>query len=598
MNRIFLLFLLVITCGSSVLPVRGQDRPNVIIVMTDDQGYGDVSCHGNPVLKTPNLDRLFGESLRFTDFHVSPMCTPTRGQLMSGQDALRNGAMNVSSGRTLLRRELPTMADIFAAAGYRCGHFGKWHLGDNYPYRPHDRGFHETVYFPSSHISSVPDYWNNDYFDDTYLHNGERQKYEGYTTDVFFDEAIRWMLTMADAEQPFFCYLPTAAAHGPLFAPQADREPYQDQPRNLASFFAMVANIDDNMGRLDEFLRDSGLRDNTLLIFLTDNGGTVGVPLFNAGMRGRKIELYEGGHRAISFWRWPQGEFGEARDIGELTHVQDVLPTLIELCGLATPDTARFDGFSLAPLLRGEAEQLADRMLVTQFSRMNAPYPKKGDACVMWRRWRLIGDQELYDVSQDLAQEKNIVDDHPQVVARMREHYEQWWAGVEPQLDEYLPVVLGSEEENPSLLSPCEWADVFVDQSRQVRQGVRRNGVWHVEIAEEGEYEFELRRWPKEADAALTAGLPEYQGVDGVYPPGVALPIARARLQVQGDKTAQRDPAQGVDEAQAVDENAKAVRFNVRLQPGLARLQTWFDDAQGEEICGAYYVYVRRTSKD
>jgi len=166
-------------------------RPNVIVLLTDDQGYGDLSCHGNPVLKTPNLDRLYSQSVRFTDFHVAPMCTPTRGQLMTGVDALRNGAMNVSSGRTPLRLEYPTMANVFRANGYRTAMFGKWHLGDNYPYRPQDRGFEKAIWFPSSHISSAPDYWNNDYFDDVYRHNGERQAFKGYCTDVFFREAMQ-----------------------------------------------------------------------------------------------------------------------------------------------------------------------------------------------------------------------------------------------------------------------------------------------------------------------------------------------------------------------------------------------------------------------
>ncbi len=167
--------------------------PNVIIVMTDDQGYGDLSAHGNPVLRTPNLDQLASQSIRLTDFHVAPMCTPTRGQLMSGRHALANGAMNVSNGRAILRKTIPTMANFFADGGYRTALFGKWHLGDNYPYRPQDRGFQETLTFQSSTLSSAPAFWNNDYFDDFYLHNGQLSQYPGYCTDVFFAEAMRWI---------------------------------------------------------------------------------------------------------------------------------------------------------------------------------------------------------------------------------------------------------------------------------------------------------------------------------------------------------------------------------------------------------------------
>ena len=331
-------------------PNRPSKPPNVLIILIDDQGYGDFSCLGNPVLKTPNLDKLHDQSVCFTDFHVAPMCTPTRGQLMSGRDCLANGAMNVSSGRAFLHKELPTMADIFSASGYRCGIFGKWHLGDNYPYRPQDRGFQETVWYPSSHIGSAPDYWDNDYFDDTYSHNGRRMKFTGYTTDVFFGEAMKWMRAQAAARQPFFCYLPTAAPHAPLFVADKYREPYKSQTRKVASFFGMIANIDENMDRLDAFLRETGLYDNTILIFMTDNGGTAGVPVFNAGMRGQKMDLWEGGHRVPCFIRWPAGKLRPPGDIAELTEVQDILPTLVDLCRLRKPAKAQFDGLSLAGL--------------------------------------------------------------------------------------------------------------------------------------------------------------------------------------------------------------------------------------------------------
>jgi arylsulfatase A-like enzyme len=582
MKRLPLLLLWAACCTWSAA-VEAAQRPNVIVVITDDQGYGDFSCHGNPVLKTPNLDRLRSESLRFSDFHVSPMCTPTRGQLLTGLDCLRNGAMNVSSGRTLLRREAPTMANLFADAGYQCGHFGKWHLGDNYPYRPQDRGFHETVYYPSSHISSAPDFWNNDYFDDTYWHNGVRQKYEGYTTDVFFNEAIGWMKSQQQADKPFFCYLATAAAHGPLFVPDKYRQPYQKLPRNVASFFGMVANIDENIGRLESFLADSGLRDDTILVFLNDNGGTAGVSVYNAGLRGRKIELYEGGHRAACFLRWPQGKLRAACDIGELTHVQDILPTLSDLCGFTVPANRSLDGMSLAPLLKSDDARLPDRTLVIQFSRMNAPRPKQGDACVLWRNWRLVSDKELYDVAHDPGQKQDVAAEHPDIVARLREHYASWWSGVEPQVNQFSRLVLGSDRQNPTTLSPCEWADVFLDQSRQIRGGVPRNGVWHVEVERDGQYEFTLRRWPAEAMTPLAAAAPAYQGEDGSFPAGVALPIAQARIKIAGS-----------EQSIAVKSDDSTATFTIDLSAGPAELQTWFLAADGRELCGAYYVTVER----
>jgi arylsulfatase len=569
--------------GGPVLAEQRPGRPNVVVVITDDQGYGDLSCHGNPVLRTPHLDQIHRASIRLTDFHVAPMCTPTRGQLLTGRDALANGAMNVSSGRTLLRRGLPTMADVFAAHGYRTGQFGKWHLGDNYPYRPHDRGFQEAVWFPSSHVGSAPDSWDNDYFDDVYNHNGTRQRYQGYCTDVFFGAALAWIRGCAARGEPFFAYLATNAPHGPLFVPQKYRDLYPGQPRNIASFFGMITNIDENMGKLDALLREAGVRDNTLLIFLTDNGGTAGVPVYNAGLRGRKIDLHDGGHRVPCFLRWPAGKLRPPGDVGELTQVQDLLPTLIELCGLKKPEGAPFDGLSLAGLLRGEQAHLPDRMLVVQFSRMNAPEPRKGDAAVLWKRWRLVQDKELYDLAADPGQKENVLERHPEVVARMRAHYEGWWERVRPGVNEFSAITVGADAENPCQLSPADWQDVFLDQGAQVRRGLRRNGAWNIVVDRDGDYEIVLRRWAAEADAPLAAGLPPMKHADGEFPAGQALPVARARLRV-GE----------FDQSQPVARDAKAVSFSMRLPAGRTQLQTWFYDAAGTELSGAYYVHVRR----
>ncbi|NLS97940.1 MAG: arylsulfatase [Planctomycetaceae bacterium] len=584
------------------------ERPNVILVMSDDQGYGELSCHGNPVLQTPHLDRLHQESARLTDFHVAPMCTPTRGQLMTGLDAFHNGAMNVSSGRTLLRPELPTMADFFAKTGYRTAMFGKWHLGDNYPFRPQDRGFQESIWFPSSHINSVPDYWDNDYFDDTYFHNGRREAFSGYCTDVFFTEAMRWIEASAGGSKPFFVYLPLNAPHSPHFVPPGYREPIKEalqkalpqfpeltpgQQTALVSFLAMIANIDENMGRLEDFLKKTGRRDNTILIFLTDNGSTMGPRYFNAGMKGGKVTLWEGGHRVPCFVRWPAGKLLAARDIAELTHVQDLLPTLIDLCGLDVSGAPRFDGTSLAGILRGEQKSLPDRMLVVNYSRMplnttrptpvNAATPKREGAAVLWKRWRLLEDRELYDLQSDFHQDKNVIAEFPEVAAKMRAHLDAWWDGLKDSVNVPQRVVIGTEQEDPSLLTACEWFDVFVDQQRQVRRADLKNGVWHLNVARPGRYEFRLRRWPAETDLALTASLPETQVTDGVYVAGTSLPIRSARIRIgDQEQSVKTSPAD------------QAATFRVTLDRGPTILQTWFFDDQEKEICGAYYVEVER----
>ena len=579
------------------------------MIITDDQGYGDLACHGNPVALTPNLDRLHAESVRFTDFHGAPMCTPTRGQLLTGLDAARNGALNVSSGRTLLRSELSTLADVFRAGGYRTGMFGKWHLGDNYPYRPQDRGFEETIWFPSSHISSLPDYWENDYFDDVYMQNGERIRQEGYCTEVFFTRAMQWIEERQDNDEPFFAYLPTNAPHYPLWVPEADRlavEAYfagnEDQLPELEPnlrgsiirFLAMIRNLDSQVGRLRKFLEEQALADNTILIFMTDNGSTFGPTYYNAGMRGGKCTLWEGGHRVPCFIHWPAGGLDRGRDIAGLTEVQDLLPTLSEICGLAAPE--RCDGVSLASALNGSGSPPEDRMLVVNYSRMpnDLDYPspdspsvlRREEAAVMWKHWRLIEDAALYDVAADPMQETNVIDRHPDIVRAMREHLDAWWADVKGAANEPQRIIIGSDAENPSMLSACEWWDVFVDQQAQVRYGARRNSYWHLDVAQSGTHEFELRRWPIESGLALDEACDATTVTDGDFAAGIALPIARARLFIDGQAY-----------TQTVQKGDKAACFSVELKAGPVHLHSWFDDEHNQPICGAYYVYVSRPGR-
>jgi arylsulfatase len=564
-------------------------RPNVIIVLADDQGYGDVSAHGHPEIRTPHMDRLRSESVRLTDFHAAPMCTPTRAQLLTGRDALLTRAMNVSSGRTLLRTDLPALPEALRSSGYRTGIFGKWHLGDTYPYRPEDRGFDEAVWYPSSHIGSVPDAWNNDYFNDQYRHNGHLQQYSGYSGDVFFEQAMRWI--KAGGSRPFFAYIPLNVAHTPLLVPPEYVEPYRHLPANVARYSAMVANIDANLGRLDEMLAQAGLRDNTILIYASDNGAGRPTLRFNAGMKGNKTELYEGGHRVPCFVRWKAGGIAGGRDVGELAQMQDLFPTLADLCGVKVK-AAAFDGISLAGVLKNPSARLPDRMAVVQFSRMPRnptpvpeSRPRKNDAAVLWKKWRLVGGKELYDLAADPGQERNVIDSHPDVAARLQKHYDGWWPKVEPLLDSFVPVVIGSERENPVLVSACEWADVFVDQSAQVRRGERKNGVWHLDVAEAGDYEIALRRWPRDCDAAIASGVPAHAGEDGTFLEGVAIPIAGARLRVGSfDAKVEVKP-----------EDREAV-FRVPLTKGRTTMQSWFLDASGSELLGAYYAYVERKS--
>ena len=608
-------------------------RPNVIFILTDDQGYGDLSYTGNPVLRTPALDRLQAESVRFTDFHVCPVCTPTRGELLTGVDSLRNGATFVCMGRSLLRADLPTAADIFAANGYRTGHFGKWHLGDHYPYRPQDRGFQETVWHPSWGITSAADRYGNDYFDDVYRHGAEFEEFRGYCTDVWFEQATAWIRRCRRAGDPFFAYIATNAPHGPLWVPDHYRDPYRDAvargevTADHASFFAMIACIDENLARLDWFLHQNDLYDDTILVFMTDNGTAHGEAVYNAGMRGRKASLYDGGHRVPCLLRWPGGGIGGARgsgsppeaaataaggplpapgaaaasdavpvagatapanrDIDDVTRATDLLPTLVDLCGLRVEPEVEFDGVSLAGVARGSEAALPERMTVVQYGHPNErpDFGRSGKyvAAVLWGRWRLVGGGELYDVAADPGQAHDVAAQNPQVVARMRDHYEAWWAGVDGNLDTYQPLTIGSAEENPMRLCSADWAWAYADNQRNIRAPVTDSGTWHVDAAHAGAYSFTLSRWPRESGLGIAAPAPPLQGVDGGWPAGNALPVASAWLR-----------AGAAEDTLPVPDGATEVTFRLPLERGPAQIRSWWIDAAGNHLAGAFYLTAER----
>ncbi|MCY3897775.1 MAG: arylsulfatase [Caldilineaceae bacterium] len=565
-----------------------QSLPNIIFVLTDDQGYGDLSCLGNPILKTPELDRLHADSVRLTDFHVAPMCTPTRGELMTGQDALRNGATFVCMGRSLLRADLPTMADILAENGYHTGHFGKWHLGDNYPYRPQDRGFHETIHHPAFGITSAADYYGNDYFDDHYRHKDEIRQYMGYCTDVWFEGAMRWMQGCHDRNEPFFAYVATNAPHGPYWVPDEYRQPYLDGiRRDEASFFGMIANIDENMAQLEKFLLDNEIRDNTILIFMTDNGTAMGEGIYNAGMRGRKTSLYEGGHRVPCFIRWPAAGLEGGRDVGGVTRGVDILPTLIELCDLQAPDGWTCDGLSLAAHMRQPDRAVADRTSVVQYGHANegarTGFTGRDRAAVMRGRWRLVDGQELYNIGEDPGQQQDVAGANPELVKQLRGQYGAWWDGVSSTLTSYQPLTIGADAENPARLCSCDWAWVYADNQRGMRGPVMDSGTWHVEAARAGLYSFTLRRWPEESGLGISDPAPVMQGVDGSWPAGKALPVASAWLQV--GRSEQTLP---------VPPDATAQTFEMAVERGPTTVKSWWHDEQGSPLAGAYYLTAER----
>ncbi|MBX3176883.1 MAG: arylsulfatase [Candidatus Hydrogenedentes bacterium] len=560
-----------LACGAAV-PARASRRPNVVLVMTDDQGYGDLGCLGNPVLKTPHLDRLHAESARLTDFHVSPTCAPTRAALLTGRYNNRSGVWHTVMGRSLLARDEKTMADYFAGAGYRTGLFGKWHLGDDYPYRPRDRGFQEVLAHGGGGIGQTPDYWGNEYINDTYFHNGEPESFEAYCTDVWFDAARRFITEHRDA--PFFCYLPTNAPHHPYIVPPEYSEPFKAQglSDDQANFYGMIANLDENMGRLLQTLDEQGIAEDTILIFMTDNGTSAGD---RAGMRGAKGSEYEGGHRVPCFVRWPAGPVARGADIPVLSAHIDLLPTLLGYCGISPEGGPPFDGVSLAPWLNAPETPAPERAIVVDSQRIEHP-EKWRKSAVLEGRWRLINGTELYDLSRDPGQEQDRAAEEPALAAHLREVYERWWADVSRTFDRYCPLVIGAAGQGATHLNGHDWHTPIEQipwHQKHILAGLAGNGFWAVEVAEAGEYHFALRRWPREANAPIRAA------VDG----GAALAIVEARIRIGGQEA-----------SSPVNEGDVAADFTLRLEKGETRLETAFIDEAGVER-GAYYVSVTRT---
>lgn len=541
--------------------------------MTDDQGYGEIAAHGNPIIKTPHMDKLHAESTRFTDFHVDPTCSPSRAAFLTGRYSTRTGVWHTINGRSMMRGEELTLPEIFKANGYDTSFFGKWHIGDNYPSRPDDQGYDHTVWHHGGGLGNGPDYWENDYYDDTFKVNGEWKKFEGYCTDVWFDEAIRYIEKPHD--KPFFMSIHTNAPHSPYIVPESYSAPYLEagMSKTMAIFYGMITCIDDNIGRLRTRLEELDLAENTLLIFMTDNGTTAGwitlgseETYYNAGMRGWKSSALEGGHRVPLFFHWPKGNLSKGRDIPNLTAHIDILPTLVDLLDLKKTEGPAVDGISLVPLLKDEKAKIPERSLFVHVQRQYHP-PKWDASAVMTQRWRLIDGKELYDIKADPGQENDLAKQHPEVVGKLREDYQAWWKSMEEDMKQTVRYGLGGDE-NPMTLSSHDWLmepgerDAVWHQSHIQRNDIG-NGPWMVDVVKAGTYEISLHRWAPYLNQPM--GMVE------------------ARLRI-GDLL----------EAKKLTEEATEATFRVNLQAGPATLKTWLKRPGPERTeQGAYYVKIK-----
>lgn len=596
------------------LAAEPSARPNIVFVITDDQGYGDLGFTGNPVIKTPHIDQLATESSQLTDYHVAPTCSPTRSALLTGHWTDRTGVWHTVNGRSMLRENEVTIGQLLKDHGYATGMFGKWHLGDNYPYRPEDRGFTEVYRHGGGGVGQTPDLWDNAYFDGSYFHNGRVVPAKGFCTDVFFGQAQRFIREQTAAKKPFFAYIALNAPHGPLHAPQKYIDLYSDQTPAIASFFGMITNIDDNVGATRALLRELGIAENTLFIFTTDNGTASGANVFNAGMRGKKGSEYEGGHRVPLLAHWPAAGWTKPHVSDTLTHAVDIVPTLLDIVGASAPAGLKFDGRSIRPLLDPAADASGwphGRMLVTDSQRVRDPIKWKQTA-VMSSSWRLVNGKELYNIKTDPGQERNAIADHPERAAKMRAFYDAWWAELEPTFAQTTEIYLGHPDHPVVSLTGHDWIQKALppwnQQHIRVAYGygparsargrgnrARRDagksvhaGHWAVKVVTAGRYEISVRRWPVEANHPITAPLPPGTNVPGASVafrarPGVTIPATTATLRIDGKDIASK----------AVSATDSAISFTTTLSPGGHELAPVFLTEDGHEV-GAYYAIVRK----
>ena len=446
--------------ATSVPTAEGADladtRPNIILVMTDDQGLGDLSCMGNKVLATPHIDQLYKLSTRFTDFHVSPTCAPTRSAIMSGRHEFRNGVTHTIRERERMALSTTTFPRLLHKNGYATGIFGKWHLGDEDAYQPYNRGFSEVFIHGAggigqSYQGSCADFPPNRvketrYFDIAALHNDTIVKTEGFCTDVFFQAALGWIKEQHQAKTPFFAYISTNAPHGPMIAPGKYKKRFADLgwDEKTQGRYGMIENIDDNVGLLMKKLDEWKLWDNTLVIFMTDNGQAgggarlAGKPnrIFSTGFKTGKGSPFEGGTHVPAFWRW-KGVLGEGVDIPGLTAHIDLFQTFCQLAGVTIPgNIQKIDGRSLVPLLENANADWADRELfvhVGRWEKGSDPNLSKHKSCaVRSQRWRLVNNQLLYDINADPYEKTDVAADHPDVIRRLRKAYDAWWTETVP----------------------------------------------------------------------------------------------------------------------------------------------------------------------
>ncbi len=507
------------------------ERPNVILMMTDDQGSGDFGIAGNKAIETPHLDAMAQRGASMTTFYVSPVCSPTRACLMTGRYNYRTRCIDTYVGRSMLDPDETTVAEMLAQAGYATGAFGKWHLGDCYPMRPIDQGFQQSLVHRGGGLAqpSEPRENNRRYTNPVLFHNGRQVQTTGYCADVYFDAALEFIDQAHAAGKNFFAYVATNTPHDPfhdvppellehyrakaeelagLVVGQRSAEQLAQEVDSLTRIAAMITNIDQNVGKVFAKLDQLGITEDTLVLFLVDNGPNT--RRYVGQRRGMKGEVHDGGIRSPLWLHWP-ARFAAGLECDQLAAHIDLTPTILDACGVPCPANVHFDGISLLPLLEGRAATGTERTIVIQSHRGDEPV-RYHHFMIRDQRWKLLhstgfgrerfeGDPqfELYDMISDPQESRNLVAQHPDVVERLKQAYDAWFDDVSStRPDNYAPprIWIGTPHENPTVLTRQDW--------RQGTWAPRSIGHWELHVADAGTYDILLDFDPEAEPATAT----------------------------------------------------------------------------------------------
>jgi arylsulfatase A-like enzyme len=506
MTTFFLFLSIGLTVNASYVQFTNKEsnktktKPNIILVLTDDQGYEDVGFNGSTLLKTPQLDKMAEEGVALNRFYVAPVCSPTRAGLLTGRYHYRTGVTNVGSCGDRIKEREKTIADVLSSKGYATAIYGKWHIGDNYPMRPIDKGFQEVIVHRGCCL------YRDGYFDPILSHNGKDTQYTGYCMDVYTDLTLDFAEKNSKINKPFFIYLSTNTPHNPLIVAEEYSKRFEEMgvDKNVAIYLGMLENIDYNMGRLFTGLKKLGIDNNTLVIFLSDNGrANSKVKEYDARkqfLRGKKADVYEGGIKSPCVFRWP-GEILPNRRVDGLAAYVDILPTILAVAGIKKPMELELDGMNIMPMINGKVKERNDNIII-QWHQGLVPQLNRSFT-VIGQKYKLVQAEggfhksgkflaaqynyELFDIENDPYEQNNIAADHPDLVEKMRNEYENWFwevireRGPDPELS-----TVGTLFENPVKIS-----GVYVEQDQDKEPNyptgeyptrIAKDGIYHVKV--------------------------------------------------------------------------------------------------------------------